>query len=111
VDHWLCVAGREAVGGGQLKVAFVTNFCPHYRVKTFETLARYHDVDYYFFSKGDEWYWPGRHGVRRGDFHLEYLSGFSIGGTRIVPALLHRLWRGDHRGIIKCILGRFALPA
>ena len=94
-----------------MRVAFVTNFCPHYRVKTFETLARHHDVDFLFFSKGDEWYWPDRHGVRRGAFQLEYLPGFSIGRTRIVPALALRLWRGDHRVIIKCILGRFALPA
>jgi hypothetical protein len=36
--------------GEALKAAFVTNICAHYPVKTFETLARYHDVDYYFFS-------------------------------------------------------------
>ena len=28
--------------GIELKVAFITNICAHYRVKTFETLARYH---------------------------------------------------------------------
>jgi glycosyltransferase involved in cell wall biosynthesis len=94
-----------------IKAAFVTNFCPHYRVKTFETLARYHDVDYLFFSKGDEWYWPGAHGVHRGDFGHEYLSGFSLGGTRVTPSLLRRLWQGNHRVIIKCVQGRFALPA
>jgi len=57
-----------------LKVAFVTNFCPHYRVKTFETLARHQEMDYLFFSKGDEWYWPQPHGVSQGAFHLEYLN-------------------------------------
>jgi len=94
-----------------MRVAFVTNFCPHYRVKTFETLARYHDVDYLFFSKGDEWYWPGQHGVHRGDFRHEYLSGFSLAGTRVTPSLLLRLWRGNYRAIVKCVQGRFALPA
>ena len=94
-----------------MRVAFVTNFCPHYRVKTFETLARYQEVDYLFFSKGDEWYWPQQHGVRQGAFHLEYLPGFSIGRVRLTPALPLRLWRGQHRVIIKCIVGRFALPA
>jgi len=94
-----------------LKVAFVTNFCPHYRVKTFETLARHQEMDYLFFSKGDEWYWPQPHGVSQGAFHLEYLPGFSIGRLRMTPALPLRLWRGQHRVIIKCITGRFALPA
>ena len=94
-----------------MKVAFVTNFCPHYRVKTFETLARHQEMDYLFFSKGDEWYWRQQHGVRQGAFQFEYLPGFSIGRVRMTPALPLRLWRGQHRVIIKCITGRFALPA
>ena len=51
------------------RVAFVNNLCAHYRVKTFETLARYYNIDYYFFSAGDEWYWQQQHGVQSGDFH------------------------------------------
>ena len=93
-----------------MKVAFVTNICAHYRVKTFETLARYHDVDYYFFSAGDEWYWQQQHGVQRGSFHHEYLPGFRLGGTRLVPTLPRRLWRGRYDVYVKCINGRFALP-
>jgi glycosyltransferase involved in cell wall biosynthesis len=94
-----------------MKVAFVTNFCPHYRVRTYETLARHHDVDFFFFSKGQEWYWPDRHGVRRGAFRHEYLPGFTLGGTRITPRLPLRLWTGGYEAVIKCIVGRFALPA
>jgi len=69
------------------RLAFVTNICAHYRVKTFETLARYRDVDYYFFSVGDEWYWQQQQGVRAGGFHYEYLPGFRVGRTRITPTL------------------------
>jgi glycosyltransferase involved in cell wall biosynthesis len=93
-----------------VRVAFTTNICPHYRVKTFETLARYHDVDYYFFSAGEEWYWQQQHGVRAGDFHYEYLPGFCFGPTRVTPTLPWKLWRGNYDIYIKCILGRFALP-
>jgi glycosyltransferase involved in cell wall biosynthesis len=94
-----------------MKVAFVTNICPHYRVKTFETLAHYHDVDYFFFSAGDEWYWQRNHGVRSGNFSHEYLWGFRFGHTRFTPALPFKLWREGYDVYIKCINGRFALPA
>ena len=93
-----------------MRIAFITNICAHYRVQTFETLARYHDVDYYFFSAGDEWYWQQEHGVRAGDFHYEYLPGFRLGRTRVTPTLPWKLWRGNYDIYIKCINGRFALP-
>jgi glycosyltransferase involved in cell wall biosynthesis len=93
-----------------LKAAFATNICAHYRVKTFETLARYYEVDYYFFSAGDDWYWQQQHGVRTGDFHYEYIPGFRLGRTRVTPTLPWELWHGDYDVYIKCINGRFALP-
>ncbi len=93
-----------------MRVAFVTNFCPHYRVKTFETLARYYKVDYYFFSAGDEWYWQQQHGVRGGNFHYKYLPGFLLGRTRITPTLPYLLWQSNYDVYVKCISGRFALP-
>lgn len=92
------------------KIAFVTTFCPHHRQKTFELLGRYHNVDFYFFSTGDDWYWQQQHGVRVGDFHCEYLSGFRLGRTRVTPTLPWGLWRGNYDVYIKCINGRFALP-
>ena len=94
-----------------MRVAFVTNICPHYRVKTFETLARYFDLDFYFFSAGDEWYWQRQHGVKSGAFQHEYLSGITVGGTRITPSLPVKLWSKGYDVYIKCINGRFALPA
>jgi len=93
-----------------VKVAFVTNICAHYRVKTFENLAHYYNVDYYFFSAGDEWYWQQQHGVRAGNFHYEYLPGVRLGRTRVTPTLPWKLWRGNYDVYIKCINGRFALP-
>ncbi len=93
-----------------MKIAYITNFCAHYRVKTYELLASRHTVDYYFFSAGDEWYWQQAHGVRSGKFHHEYLRGFKIGNTRITPELVLKLWGGGYDVFVKCINGRFALP-
>src|SRR4029453_10421481 len=94
-----------------LRVAFVTNICPHYRVKTFETFARRHDAEFFFYSAGNEWYWQQDHGARAGNFRHAYLPGFQLTRrTRVVPSLLTRLWRGRYDVFVKCINGRFALP-
>lgn len=92
------------------KIAFITNFCSHYRVKTFEVLAQYYDVDYFFFSAGDEWYWQQQHGTKKGNFKHVYLRGFRLGNTRITPSLLCKLMQGDYDVYLKCINGKFALP-
>lgn len=92
------------------RIAFVHNFCTHYTVATFEKLARSYDVHYYFFSPGDEWYWQREHGVRAGNFHHEYLTGFRLGRTRVTPSLPLRLWQGKYELFISSIDGRFALP-
>jgi len=93
-----------------MRVAFITNICPHYRVKTFELLAEYFDVDFYFFSAGKEWYWQRQHGVKSGSFRHVYLPGVSVDGTRITPTLPYKLWSKDYDVYVKCINGRFALP-
>jgi glycosyltransferase involved in cell wall biosynthesis len=94
-----------------MKVAFVTHYCPHYRVKTFETLASHVDTDFYFYSNGGEWYWQRQHGVQIGNFNYQYLPGFNVAGTRFTPSLMHRLLTNPYDAYIKCINGRFALPA
>ncbi len=94
-----------------MKVAFVTHYCPHYRVKTFETLASHIDTDFYFYSNGGEWYWQHQHGVQIGNFNYSYLPGFNLAGTRFTPTLIPRLLSTPYDAYIKCINGRFALPA
>lgn len=97
--------------GKSVRLAFVTNFCPHYRVKTFELLAERFDADFYFYSDGGEWYWQREHGTQKGNFPHEYLRGFRFLGTRITPGLPAKLYRENYQAIIKCIDGRFALAA
>src|SRR5262249_34774889 len=85
--------------------------CPHYRRRTFELLARTCNVEYCFYSTGDEWYWQRNHGVSAGEFRYTYLRGFQLTQhIRLVPSLLTRLWRGDYDVFVKDIDGRFALP-
>lgn len=91
-------------------VAFVTNFCAHYRVATFTELAERLDVEFLFFSQGAEWYWPSSLPTRRGPFPHRYLRGLRVGPVRVTPSLPWRLARGRYSAIVKCINGRFALP-
>jgi glycosyltransferase involved in cell wall biosynthesis len=91
------------------RAVFVTNFCPHYRVKTYELLSRYEDIAYVFFSEGTEWYWLPQHGVRAGTFQATYLGrGRGLVGTALSLVIL--LWRDKYDVMIKCINGRVALP-
>jgi glycosyltransferase involved in cell wall biosynthesis len=93
------------------KVAYVTNFCTHYMRGLLEQLARQFDVDYYFYSKGDEWYWEQKLGiVRDGDFHSTYLPGIALGNTRIAPTLPFHLLTKRYDVYVKCINGKFAIP-
>jgi glycosyltransferase involved in cell wall biosynthesis len=94
-----------------MNVTFVTNICPHYRVNTFAILARYYNLEYFFYSAGDEWYWQPNIGVHTGDFRHTYLRGVQLGRhIRIVPSLVTKLWQGNYDVYLKCINGRFALP-
>lgn len=93
-----------------MKVLFVTGFCAHYRVKTFEYLASRLNTTFLFFSDSGERYWDKRHGKWSGRFSGKYLAGFRVFGTRIAPSLIfHLLWK-DYDVVVKCIIGRFALP-
>jgi glycosyltransferase involved in cell wall biosynthesis len=91
-------------------IAFITNFCPHYRVQTFEKLARRYKVQFYFFSQGTEWYWLKELGVRKGDFHGEYLGGANKSKSKMAFDLIHNLWRVPCDAYVKCVNGRIALP-
>src|SRR5260370_24049425 len=93
-----------------MKIAFVTHYCTHYRIKTYEKLARQADVTYFFYSAGRDWYWDRAHGVYQGEFNHEYLAGFQLGRTRIAPSLMWKLLSAPYDGYVKCINGKFALP-
>jgi glycosyltransferase involved in cell wall biosynthesis len=92
------------------KLVFVTNFCPHYRIRLFEKIAQHYETDFLFYSEGKEWYWQMAHGVNQGVFHYTYLKGFWLGRTRVTLDLIFQLFAGKYDVVIKCINGKFALP-
>jgi glycosyltransferase involved in cell wall biosynthesis/2-polyprenyl-3-methyl-5-hydroxy-6-metoxy-1,4-benzoquinol methylase len=92
------------------KLTVVHPFCTHYTSGLFEKLAQKTDTHFYFFSKGDDWFWEKRHGVSGGKFSYEYLPGLRIGRSRIPPALPLKLFRRKSDVIISSIDGKFALP-
>lgn len=107
----ICNPNQLRTEDPRMKVAFVTHYCTHYRIKTYEKLARLADVTYFFYSAGREWYWDQAHGVCQGDFNHEYLAGFQFGRTRITPSLIWKLFSSPYDAYVKCINGKFALLA
>lgn len=95
------------------RVCFVSNFNTYYRAPVFEALAAEPDldVDFLFYSKGGERYWMSQHGVSRLAERQTDLRGFEVAGTRITPGLLPRLFAKPYDVYLKCVNGRFALPA
>jgi glycosyltransferase involved in cell wall biosynthesis len=103
-------AASDSVQADSCRVAFITHYCTHYRVRTYEILAKHLDVTYYFYSAGKEKYWDPSHGVSKGNFRHEYLPGFQIGRTRVALPLVSRLLAANCDVYLKCINGKFALP-
>jgi|EndMetStandDraft_3_1072993.scaffolds.fasta_scaffold02338_4 glycosyltransferase involved in cell wall biosynthesis len=91
-----------------MRIGFITNFCPHYRLRTFEMISRRLGAEFLFFSGGQEWYWSTHHGVRHGDFPHEYLRPTVLGAMRVYPILFWKLWRGGYDAYV-CIPARVAL--
>jgi glycosyltransferase involved in cell wall biosynthesis len=87
---------------GDMRVAFVTNLCPHYRRPLFEELARRFDLSFFFTSDGSEWYWNGSHS----------LDGSSLPATRVKGArkLMAAIGGGRYDCVVAGLTGRLALP-
>lgn len=91
-------------------IAFVTNFCPHYRVRTFEILASVLPIDFYFYSIGGERYWLPEHKLMTGSFTHCYTAGTRIGRTTVSFDLPKHLLKKKYDVYVKCINGAFVLP-
>ena len=100
---------KKDVSWADLRIAFITNMCPHYVVQLFDNLARDYHVDYYF-TGGQEHYWNKKNPLRSGKMNSRYLKGISIlPKLRITPGL-GSLFSGRYDIFIKTIDDRFALP-
>jgi glycosyltransferase involved in cell wall biosynthesis len=85
------------------KIGFITNFCPHYRVRTFELLAQQQDVEFMFFSAGDEWYVQKLNGTFDGSFKTIYLAPSQKSSVRRAWDIARVLLRSHYDVVIKCI--------
>jgi glycosyltransferase involved in cell wall biosynthesis len=95
----------------RLRLCLVSNFNTFYRNGVFEHVAHRLKTRFLFYSNGSESYWLPEHGVWRGDIEHTYLKGFDVAGTRITPSLPWHLLKAPYDVYLKCINGRFALPA
>ncbi|HXR32525.1 MAG TPA: glycosyltransferase [Verrucomicrobiae bacterium] len=92
------------------RILFVHPFCTHYTKGLFEELSRRCNVRFLFYSDGGEWFWQKKHGVHRGEFPHEYLSGFRVGSVRVAPSLPWKLFAQHADAVVSSIDGKFALP-
>jgi glycosyltransferase involved in cell wall biosynthesis len=93
------------------RVALISNFCPHYRRPLYEELARRMEMDFYFFSEGDERYWNPRLPVEQtGAFRRVPLRRVSVAGNPLLPALASRLSRRRYDAVIVGLTGRLMVP-
>ena len=93
-----------------MRIAFVTNFCPFYRVKLFQRLARRHDVTFLFFSDASEKNWESLNPIGAGTLPVVPLHSGHAGKVRVLCRLVHQLWSQPYDVIIQGISGRFVVP-
>jgi glycosyltransferase involved in cell wall biosynthesis len=93
------------------RIAFINYFCPHYRLRLFEELARRMEVDFYFFADERERYWNRKIPLMRdGDFRRVELRRIRVLGQAVMPAIAITLKRSRYDAVVKCLNGRLMLP-
>jgi glycosyltransferase involved in cell wall biosynthesis len=92
-----------------MRVAFVTNLCPHYRRPLFELLASRLDVDFYFYSSASEWYLGDAYSHVSGAFREVDLPRHTIGGQPIMPGVARVLARSRYDAVVQSYTGRLQI--
>lgn len=92
-----------------MKLLFVTNLCPQYRVKLFELLGEMYDIEFLFYARKERLY-DGENFMGR--FRGEYLEGIKVlPKVTINPRLIKKLLFDDYTHVIKCVNGPVPLLA
>jgi glycosyltransferase involved in cell wall biosynthesis len=86
-----------------MRVALLTNFCPHYRRPLFEELGRRWDLELVLTSRGTEWYWEGERPLDTGGVSSTVLSN--------PLAVAHELRSGRFDAVVAGLTGRATLLA
>jgi glycosyltransferase involved in cell wall biosynthesis len=93
------------------RIAFINYFCPHYRLRLFEEVARRMETDFYFFADERERYWNRKIPlVRDGRFRRVELRRVRVLGQALMPGIALALSRRRYDAVVKCLNGRLMLP-
>jgi len=95
---------------GGREVLFVTNAVTHYRKPLYQRLAVALPARFVLFSDGQEWYW-NKPVEPVQDLPATVLPGHWVGPVRVVRGLRREVTSPRHDVVIKCINGRYVLPA
>ncbi len=92
-----------------MKIAFITNALPHYRIKTFEKLAQHYDIEYLFFSPNHSRFGPDSHEKDPGNFSYSYFSSTHLIFLSLPLTMIWYLLNHSYDTYIKCINDPVAL--
>lgn len=93
-----------------MRVAFITNLCPHYRRPLFERLSDAHEVDFFFFADERERYWNRNLGEERQSLQEIELRRFRVMGQPFMPGVGRVLSQSRYDVVVKCLNGRLMVP-
>jgi glycosyltransferase involved in cell wall biosynthesis len=91
------------MAGPLMRVALVTNFCPHYRRPLFREISQRMDLTLVFTSRGTEWYW---HGERPTD-----TGGLPSVSAPTAKAVFREITSGGYDAVVVGLAGRATLLA
>ncbi|MCX7848347.1 MAG: glycosyltransferase family 4 protein [bacterium] len=92
-----------------MRVALITNFCPFYRVKLFDLLARSLPLTFIFFSDGSEKNWESLNPVGGEELPAIHLRAGGVSTLRMLWRLVRTLWRGGFDVYIQGLSGRLVV--
>ena len=93
-----------------IRVALISNLCPHYRRPLYEELARRFTLDCFFFAEQEPFWNPLLPAVEAGDFRHVRMRRMEVLGEPLLPGLASRLSRARYDAVIVGLVGRLMVP-
>ncbi len=90
-----------------MKTAFITNFCPFYRVKLFKILADKIGAKFLFFSDASEKNWESLNPHGSSEVSVVSLHADSASKHKVMYNLAKELWTKDYDVFVQGISGKF----
>ena len=90
-----------------MKAAFITNFCPFYRVKLFKILADKIGAKFLFFSDASEKNWESLNPHGSNEVAIVPLNADSGSKLKVMYNLAKELWTKDYDVFVQGVSGKF----